>query len=87
MRARELAFRRAHRSALRRVGSILRSLREEAQLRQVDVAGRLGRSQSYVAKYESGERRLDLFELREACTAIGVSLAEVVARFDTHSGR
>jgi hypothetical protein len=36
----------------------LRAARVEAGLSQVVVAGRLGRAQSFVSKYESGERRL-----------------------------
>jgi transcriptional regulator with XRE-family HTH domain len=42
----------------------LRQARRDAGLTQVDVAGRLGRSQSFVTKVETGERRLDVVELR-----------------------
>lgn len=35
-----------------------------------------------MSKYESGDRRLDLAELRDVCKALGVSLAEVVERFE-----
>jgi len=42
----------------------LRQARKDAGLTQRDVAGRLGRSQSFVAKAETGERRLDVVELR-----------------------
>jgi transcriptional regulator with XRE-family HTH domain len=60
---------------------LLQSLRKDAGLRQVDLAARLGRSQSYVTKYESGERRLDLFELDEVCQALGLALADLVERY------
>lgn len=61
---------------------LLREHRERAGLRQVDVADRLGLPQSFVSKYESGERRLDLIELRQVCLAIGVSLIEFVTTFE-----
>ncbi len=60
----------------------LRQLRLEAGLRQVDLAKRLRQPQSFVSKYESGERRLDLLEVRQVCRALGISLAEFVGRFD-----
>lgn len=61
---------------------LLRQIRLEANLRQVDLAESIGRPQPYVSKYESGERRLDLFEIREICHAAGVTLAEFVGRFE-----
>jgi transcriptional regulator with XRE-family HTH domain len=61
---------------------LLRELREKAKLTQEDVARRLGQPQSFVSKYESGERRLDLVELRAVCDALGISLATFVKRFE-----
>ncbi|MGA2771978.1 MAG: helix-turn-helix transcriptional regulator [Bryobacteraceae bacterium] len=58
--------------------SLLRSIRTEAGLTQTDVAQRLKQPQSFVSKYESGERRLDVLELREVCRAIGVPLPEFI---------
>jgi transcriptional regulator with XRE-family HTH domain len=51
-------------------------------MRQVDLADKLGRTQSFVSKYESGERRLDLIELNEICKALHVSLSEIVIRVE-----
>jgi transcriptional regulator with XRE-family HTH domain len=65
-----------------RLGALLRSLREESGLTQVDVAKRLGRDQSYVSKYESAERRIDLIQLLDVCRALGAPPAEVLARFE-----
>ena len=42
----------------------LRRARVEAGLTQVHVAGKLKKPQSFVAKCESGERRLDFVELQ-----------------------
>jgi transcriptional regulator with XRE-family HTH domain len=61
---------------------LLRSMREEAGLRQQDVADRLAKPQSFVSKYESGERRLDLIELRDVAAALNVALLELVAQFE-----
>ena len=61
---------------------LLVSLRTEAGLRQVDLAERLGKPQSFVSKYESGERRLDLTELHGVCKALDISLITVAERFE-----
>ncbi len=42
----------------------------------------LGVSQSFVTKYESGERRLDLIQLRHICTALGIKLSVFATEFD-----
>lgn len=73
------SIRNAHQGKLQ---NLLRQVRLEAGLRQVDLAERLGQPQSLVSKYESGERRLDLLELREVCEAAGTSLEEFVRRFE-----
>ena len=61
--------------------TLLRSVRREAGLTQSQVADKLNQPQSYVSKYESGERRLDLLELKAVCNATGVSLEKFVSRF------
>ena len=72
---------------LRILVGLLRQLREEAGLRQVELAERLNRHQSFVSKYEAGQRRLDLIELRAVAGALGISLVEVVRRFEKAVGR
>jgi transcriptional regulator with XRE-family HTH domain len=49
------------------------------------VARKLGKPQSFVSRYEAGERRLDLVELHDVCNALGVSLVEFVSRFERGS--
>lgn len=65
-----------------RLQALLRQLRENAGLRQQDVADRLGEPQSFVSKYESGERRLDLVELSAVCEVLGIKLSEFVAQLE-----
>jgi len=65
-----------------RLCSLLRQLRHEAGLTQVQVAARLGVPQSFVSKYESGERRLDVVELGHVAGALGVSLREMLERLE-----
>jgi ribosome-binding protein aMBF1 (putative translation factor) len=65
--------------------ALLRQVREEAGLRQSELAKRLGRPQSYVSKYESGERRLDIVELDEICAVLGIPLQKLVRRFEESS--
>jgi transcriptional regulator with XRE-family HTH domain len=53
-----------------RLRSLLIAAREKAGLTQVEVAKRLDRPQSFVSKYESGERHLDVMEFIQVCDAI-----------------
>jgi transcriptional regulator with XRE-family HTH domain len=65
---------------------LLRELRTQAGLSQTELAKKLGRPQSFVSKFESGERRLDLVEMREICHALKISLTEFVKRFEKSLG-
>jgi transcriptional regulator with XRE-family HTH domain len=61
---------------------LLRGIRLEAGLTQVELAARVGKDQAYVSRYESGQRRLDLLEVREICQALGITLEEFVKRLE-----
>jgi transcriptional regulator with XRE-family HTH domain len=71
-----------HAEARAILAGLLRQLRQDANLRQQDLAERLNQPQSFVSKYESGERRLDLVELHEICTALGIALTTLAQRFE-----
>jgi len=43
----------------------LKQARAESGFGQVEVAEKLGRTQSYVSKIESGQRRFDVLQLKE----------------------
>lgn len=61
----------AHLRRYQRFRSLLIQRRKEAGLTQEAVAKAIGRPQSFVAKVESGERRLDVVEFLELSAAIG----------------
>ena len=52
----------------------LREARKEKKLTQTEVAALLGKPQSYVAKCENGERRIDVIELAEFAKLYGKTL-------------
>jgi DNA-binding transcriptional regulator YiaG len=60
---------------------ILKETRIAKNLTQSGVAARLRLPQSYVSKYESGERRLDFVETVLVCEALGVSIEEFAAAY------
>ena len=62
---------------------LLRRLREEAGFRQADIAKGLGRQQTFVSKYEVGERRLDVIELRAICRLLGTNLSSFVESLES----
>lgn len=47
----------------------VKKLRVDSKKTQQEVADILGKPQSYVSKYESGERKLDYLEVRDICEA------------------
>lgn len=61
---------------------LLKRIRQDKGIRQVELADRLGVPQSFVSKYESGDRRLDILELRKVCEAMGISLEEFIQELE-----
>ncbi|WP_431230446.1 helix-turn-helix domain-containing protein [Paenarthrobacter nicotinovorans] len=59
---------------------LLKRLRVQAGIRQVDMAEKLGVPQSFISKYESGERRLDVIETARIASALGTTLQQIVQR-------
>jgi len=68
--------------AHRALAAMLREVRAERGMSQTEVARALGVPQSFVSKYESGVRRLDLVELHALASAFGTDLTALVARFE-----
>lgn len=57
---------------------ILIDKREAASVTQAELASRLGEYQSFVARLESGQRRVDVVELIELARALNFDAADVV---------
>ena len=64
--------------AYRRLRDWLVSGRHAQRLTQVQLSERLGRAQSFVSKYERGERRLDFVEVCEIAEALRVDVCDLV---------
>jgi transcriptional regulator with XRE-family HTH domain len=52
--------------------------RKKARITQAQLAKKLGRPQSFVAKYEGGERRLDVVELLEVTKILGADITSIL---------
>jgi transcriptional regulator with XRE-family HTH domain len=62
----------------RRLLALLVEARERADLTQRDVADLLKKPQSFVAKYEGGERRLDVPEFIAVTRALGADPVRIL---------
>lgn len=63
--------------------SRLNEARRDAGLTQEELAKRLPHSQKFVSRCETGERRIDVIELRAICRALDISFVEFVKNLDT----
>lgn len=66
---------------------LLIEARKAAGISQADLAARLARPQSFVSKYERGERRLDLVEFLDVTRVLGVDPAGIIKRLDESANR
>ncbi|MCA9980884.1 MAG: helix-turn-helix transcriptional regulator, partial [Anaerolineales bacterium] len=55
----------------------LAQARQDAGFTQTNLALQLGKPQSYVSKYENGERKLDVIEFLDLCHVLGIDPAFV----------
>ena len=53
--------------------------RKKAGIRQIPLAKKLKRSQTWIARIESGERRIDVIEFLELAEAIGFDAQAMIA--------
>ncbi len=60
--------------------ALLRRLRRDARLTQAQVAARLEKPQSFVAKYEQGERKLSAVELVYVARALSARPESIMAQ-------
>jgi transcriptional regulator with XRE-family HTH domain len=62
--------------------NVLRHTRRRAGLTQIQLAEKIGETQTFVSKCERGERRVDVVELRAFCQAFGMPLKQFVTVFE-----
>lgn len=72
-----------HSDKYRYLLTLLREAREAAGITQSQLSVQLGKPQSYVSKYENGERRLDVIEMLEVCKQINADPHAVIDRIAT----
>lgn len=66
-----------------RLQSLLADARKAKGMTQADVATSLGKPQSFVAKYENGERRIDVIEFVDIAAALGVVPGDILALIES----
>jgi len=54
--------------------------RTEAGITQIELAKKLKKPQSFVCKYEIGERRLDIIEFLTVCKALKIDAKKILAK-------
>ena len=62
----------------KRFTALLAKARQEAGMTQQQIADALDKPQSFVAKYENGERRLDLIEFLEIARVLNVDPKSII---------
>lgn len=72
-----MAFQR-HYAQHQVLGKRLRAARESAGLTQEQAAGKLGVGQSMISNSETGNRRVDVFELQDFAELYNTTLAELL---------
>ncbi len=56
----------------------LKSARIKKNISQEELASLLGKDQTYVSKYESGIRRLDVVEVFDICKALDINMKDII---------
>lgn len=67
--------------------SLLKKKRQELNITQEDLAKKIGLDQTFVSKYETGERRLDVIELRRVCEALGANFIQFISEFEKEDNK
>jgi transcriptional regulator with XRE-family HTH domain len=71
-----------HHKRYAKLRSVLKDVRRNAGLTQIQLAERLHMEQSNLSKIERGERYLDTLLFVDYCTACGANPSEVMSRLD-----
>lgn len=62
--------------------SLLVEARKAKGLTQAELADALGKPQSFVAKYERGERRIDVVEFVDITAVLGIATSNLLAKIE-----
>ncbi|NNM70548.1 MAG: helix-turn-helix transcriptional regulator [Gallionella sp.] len=63
--------------------SLLIAARKESGLTQIQIAEKLNKPQSFISKYERGERRLDFSEFIELANILEIDIAMFVDSYQS----
>jgi transcriptional regulator with XRE-family HTH domain len=74
-----------HSKRHKRLVELVTAERKNAGIRQVQLAKKLKKSQTWIARLEGGERRLDVIELIELAEAIGFDARAIVTAVQQQS--
>ncbi len=76
-----------HTARYKKLCELLIEARQAKGLSQDALAEALGRVQTFVSKYERGERRLDVVEFLEVAAALGIDAHKVLRQIQSDGGR
>jgi len=62
----------------------IKEARINSEFTQAQLAKKLKKPQSYVSKYERGERRLDFVEVMEVCKACSLSIEKFTSTYSNN---
>jgi len=66
---------------------LLKHMRLKGNFSQLALAKKMGVSQSFISKYESGERRLDIVEVMQICKVLNISFTQFVKTLESEINR
>lgn len=66
----------------KKISQLLAAERKKRGLTQAEVAAKLKKPQSFVSKYENGQRQLTTADFVSVCKALGVPPASILKAFD-----
>jgi transcriptional regulator with XRE-family HTH domain len=64
--------------------NLLIQIRKDNNITQTELSKKLEKPQSFVSKYENGERNLDVIEIYQICLALNTSFIGVMQDFQSH---
>lgn len=66
--------------------AVLKQTRQGAGFTQQELAALLARPQSFVSKYESGERRLDFIDVLDICDVLQIPVGRIILAYQQGLG-